>query len=180
MIIRSYLTRCLTRSINNYRLMSTRRLNPLGIQMLSSKLHEQLFASTGEPIYSKENIKKAEEHLKKFGLGSAESEVLVDVEFDLPKLKDQNLNNHFEHIAHEQSEPYVALINELINAKMPRQPTQWTNMKGWTKYENDGQTAVSVDYPEEKIFVFDVETLVTGGNFAVLAIALSPKHWFVN
>ncbi len=38
---------------------------------------------------------------------------------------------------------------------------------------------MSVDYPEEKVMVFDVETLVCEGNFAVLAIALSPHHWFV-
>jgi hypothetical protein len=28
--------------------------------------------------------------------------------------------------------------------------------------------------------VFDVETLVCEGNFAVLAVALSPNHWFVS
>jgi hypothetical protein len=27
--------------------------------------------------------------------------------------------------------------------------------------------------------VFDVETLVCEGNFPVLAVALSPNHWFV-
>jgi hypothetical protein len=37
----------------------------------------------------------------------------------------------------------------------------------------------AVDYPEEKVLVFDVETLVCEGNFAVLAVALSPNHWFV-
>ena len=46
------------------------------------------------------------------------------------------------------------------------------------RYSENGQ-AISVDYPEEKILVFDVETLVCEGNFAVLAVALSPKHWFV-
>ncbi len=47
------------------------------------------------------------------------------------------------------------------------------------RYSEDGQTAVSVDYPDEQVMVFDVETLVCEGNFPVLAVALSPNHWFV-
>ena len=37
----------------------------------------------------------------------------------------------------------------------------------------------AVSYPDEKVMVFDVETLVCEGNFAVLAIAMTPTHWFV-
>ena len=37
----------------------------------------------------------------------------------------------------------------------------------------------AVDYPEEKVFVFDVETLVCEGNIPIMAVALSPNHWFV-
>jgi len=47
------------------------------------------------------------------------------------------------------------------------------------RYSENGQIATAIDYPEEKVLVFDVETLVCEGNFAVLAVALSPKHWFV-
>jgi DNA polymerase gamma 1 len=47
------------------------------------------------------------------------------------------------------------------------------------RYSRDGETATSVDYPEEQVMVFDVETLVCEGNFSVLAVALSPNHWFV-
>lgn len=46
------------------------------------------------------------------------------------------------------------------------------------RYSENGE-AISVKHPEENILVFDVETLVCEGNFAVLAVALSPKHWFV-
>ncbi len=121
-------------SLNHYRLNSTRRTNPLGIQMLSSKLHEQLFSSVGEPTYSEENIQKSKIHLQKFDLGSKESEILEDIEFNLPPLESPNLNEHFEIIARQQSQPYVDLIHQLIKANIPSQPTKWKYVKGWTKF----------------------------------------------
>ncbi|CAF3389354.1 unnamed protein product [Rotaria sp. Silwood1] len=162
----------------HYRLSSTCRKNPLGIQMLSSKLHDQLFSSVGEPVYSTENIEKSIMHLQQFDLGSNESEILDNIEFDLPPLEGTNLNKHFEIIAQKQSEPYVDLIHKLIKADIPPRPTQWQYVKGWTKYSEDDQTPISVDYPNEHVLVFDVETLVCEGNFPVLAVALSPNHWY--
>ncbi|CAF3501411.1 unnamed protein product [Adineta steineri] len=158
--------------------MSIRRANPLDIQMLSSKLHEQLFSSVGEPEYSESNTMTSKTHLEKFNLGSTPSEILEDIEFDIPKLESKNLNEHFQIIAKKQSKPYVDLIKQLIQSKIPPQPTKWVYAKGWTKYSENGEITTSVDYPDEKVMVFDVETLVCEGNFAVLAVALSPKHWY--
>ncbi len=121
-------------SLNHYRLQSTRRTNPLGIQMLSSKLHEQLFSSVGEPTYSDQDIDKSKIHLQKFDLGLNEGEILEDIEFDLPELESQNLNEHFEIIAQQQSKPYVGLINQLIKSNLPPQPKKWKYAKGWTKF----------------------------------------------
>ena len=138
MIGRQSVARCLQHSLRvsrtHVRLESIRRTNPLGIQMLSSKLHQQLFSAVGEPAYSAENVAKSTEHLKKFELGSTASEVLDDVEFDLPPLKHADLNAHFKTIAQQQSQPYVDLIRQLINATVPPQPTKWNYAKGWTKF----------------------------------------------
>jgi DNA polymerase gamma 1 len=134
MIVRRCLCHIVRFSVNHYRLISDRRINPLGIQMLSSKLHEQLFSSVGEPVYSDENIEKSKVHLKQFELGLNNSEKLDDIELDLPKLEGKNLNEHFETIARQQSEPYVDLIHQLIQADIPQQPTQWKYVKGWTKF----------------------------------------------
>ncbi|CAF0847266.1 unnamed protein product [Adineta ricciae] len=165
-------------SLNHFRFQSTRRTNPLGIQMLSTQLHQQLFPSNREPTFPDEIIQIAENHLKQFELGSQNTEVLEDIDFTLPNLESEDLNEHFKVIAKKQSAPYVKLIKELMEAKIPAQPTEWIYAKGWTKYFNNGQQPVSVPYPEEKVMVFDVETLVSEGNFAVLAIALSSKHWY--
>lgn len=128
-------------SFNHCRLNSTRRLNPLGIQMLSSQLHEQLFSSVGEPNYSPLSVAKSIRHLQKFDLGSNESEILEDVGFKLPPLEGKDLNEHFQTIAQQQSQPYVDLIHQLIESNIPQQPTKWKYTKGWTKF---------VDFIEQK------------------------------
>jgi hypothetical protein len=102
--------------------------------MLSSKLHEQLFSSVGEPSYSAVNIKKSELHLQQFDLGLNESEKLDDIEFDLPPLESPDINEHFEIIAQKQSKPYVDLLDQLIQTEIPIQPTNWIYAKGWTKF----------------------------------------------
>lgn len=122
-------------SLNHFRLHSvTRRINPLGIQMLSEKLHKQLFSSVGEPNYSNENIQKSIKHLQEFDLGSNESEILENIEFNLPPLEHENLNEHFKIIAQKQSQPYVDLIRELIGSNVPIRPKKWECKKGWTKF----------------------------------------------
>ena len=88
----------------------------------------------GEPNYSAANTKKSIDHLEKFGLGSKESEILEDIQFDLPKLESPDLNEHFEIIARQQSQPYVELLQEFIQTDVPTQPTKWACTKGWTKY----------------------------------------------
>ena len=138
MIFQMIAQRCFSQrlrsSVQQIRWQSIRRANPLGIQMLSSKLHEQLFSAVGEPNYSAANTKKSIDHLEKFGLGSKESEILEDIQFDLPKLESPDLNEHFEIIARQQSQPYVELLQEFIQTDVPTQPTKWACTKGWTKY----------------------------------------------
>ena len=135
MIFQMILRRCLTRySFHQYRFQSIRRVNPLGIQMLSSTLHKQLFSLVEEPICPKETVDKSIAHLRKFDLGLTESEVLEDIEFNLPTLESEKLNEHFEIIARKQSQPYVELLQEFIQTDFPPQPTKWICTKGWTKY----------------------------------------------
>ena len=111
---------------------SQRRLNPLGIQMISSSLQKKLFPS--EPIYSKTNVDKSRKHLKEFGLDLSKNEILDDIEFELPPLKNSDLNEHFRLIADEQSAPYVKLIRQMLKPQIPQQPKSWANRKGWTKF----------------------------------------------
>jgi DNA polymerase gamma 1 len=115
------------------RWQSILRINPLGIQMLSTSLHEKLFGKDAEPTYSEADVKKSEKHLKEFGLGSSQSETLEDIDFQLPALEGENLTEHFKIIAQEQSQPYSNLMDQLMQATIPPQPKQWIYAKGWTK-----------------------------------------------
>jgi hypothetical protein len=130
---------------------ATRRTNPLGIQMLSSTLHQQLFSSTNEPTYSSATIDKAKMHLKRFDLGSNDSEILDDIAFQLPTLEKRNLNEHFESIARQQSQAYVQLVNRIVQAKIPVQPRTWQYAKGWTKLVIDRSIVVSHVYRTNNI-----------------------------
>lgn len=134
------------------RWQSIRRINPLGIQMLSSSLHRQLFGTSGEPSYAETNVEKSKKHLRQFNLGSDESEILDDIELQLPVLEGGNLAKHFELIAQQQSQPYTALMDQLMEAKIPPKPEQWLCAKGWTKYVDLGRWTTFCSSPRLKIF----------------------------
>lgn len=69
----------------------------------------------------------------------------------------------------------MALANLLCTGDLPLKPQAWAYSPGWVRY--DGEIPVPVDCPEENILVFDVEVLVSEGNYPVLATAMSDKHW---
>ena len=131
---------------------SIRRINPLGIQMLSLSLHKQLFGTSGEPTYTEVDVEKSVQHLHQFGLGSSKCETLDDIDLQLPPLKGKNLAKHFEIIAQEQSQPYTVLMDQLMKAKIPPKPEQWICAKGWTKYVDLGRWATFCSCPRLKIF----------------------------
>lgn len=56
---------------------------------------------------------------------------------------------------------------------------KWSQRAGWTKYDPKTGKATAVKYPEEDVFVFDVEILVMEGHYPTMATALSPTNWFV-
>ncbi|CAF1460451.1 unnamed protein product [Rotaria sordida] len=84
-------------------------------------------------IYSDKDIEKSKIRLEQFDLGSKESDIVENIEFDLPPLESQDLNEYFEIIPRKQSKPYIALINQLIKTHILPKPTQWKYAKGWTK-----------------------------------------------
>lgn len=100
------------------------RKNVLGIQMLSFGLHRQLFGSD-EVNVSASDVKKSIDHLKMHDLWGKETSVLPDVNFQLPKLFGNNLDEHFQHIARQQSEKYTELALMLASTSLPPVPTHW-------------------------------------------------------
>lgn len=150
------------------------RMNPLGIQMLSKGLHEQIFRGA-QVQYSNEDIQKSVEHLQKHDLWGKETSILPDVELKLPQMYGANLDEHFRILAQKQSLPYLEAAKELLQHEIPAMPMEWVWEVGWTQYGPNGNKAV--DFPDEKALVFDVEVCMEEGHCPTLAVAVSPTAW---
>lgn len=151
------------------------RMNPLGIQMLSKGLHEQIFRGA-QVQYSNEDIQKSVEHLQKHDLWGKETSILPDVELKLPQMYGANLDEHFRILAQKQSLPYLEAAKELLQHEIPAMPMEWVWEVGWTQYGPNGNKAV--DFPDEKALVFDVEVCMEEGHCPTLAVAVSPTAWY--
>ncbi|XP_072134225.1 DNA polymerase subunit gamma-1 isoform X1 [Mobula birostris] len=155
---------------------SQMRMNPLNIQMLSGGLHKQIFGDV-QVEYSDEAVQKSIEHLKCHNLWDKETSILPDVELQLPRMYGSNIDEHFRTLAQKQSFPYLKAANDLLQCDLPEMPTEWTWAVGWTKYSVEGE-AMSVDFPDDRALVFDVEVCSTEGPCPTLAVAVSPNAWY--
>ncbi|XP_067327552.1 DNA polymerase subunit gamma-1 [Anolis sagrei] len=152
------------------------RVNPLGIQMLSKGLHEQIFRGT-QVQYSEEDVQKSVEHLQKHDLWGKETSTLPDVELQLPRMYGSNIDEHFRILAQKQSLPYLEAAKELLQCEMPAMPLEWAFEAGWTQYRPNGERR-AVDFPDERALVFDVEVCMEEGRCPTLAVAVSPNAWY--
>lgn len=150
--------------------------NPSNIQMISTQLFQQVFRNaTRRKIYPKPLIEKVKEHLSSHSLWNQEVAPVSSVEFQIPLLEGNSIDEHFRNIALQQTHPYRELIKEIVESQIPEAPLEWVLEEGWIKYTSDGP--IRVPYPEEDVYVFDVEVSVTNGHVPTLATAVSNKAW---
>ncbi|WAR00192.1 DPOG1-like protein, partial [Mya arenaria] len=116
-------------------------------------------------------------HLAKHGLWDKQVPLRKDVDLKLPQFLGTNIEEHFRNIANNQIKDYKALAERLCRYELPQQPPEWAELPGWVRYGEDG-VPEPVDYPQDDVLVFDVEILVTEGNYPTMATAVSDKHWF--
>lgn len=153
------------------------RINEVGIQMIPKSLHEQVFRNTRQTSGASwsliENCKRT---LQKYNMVIKESDYVSDIDFKLPPLEGENLQEHFKIIAQAQIEPYLNIINSLLK-QIPPPPKDWLMKEGWTRYTSDGR-AEPVPYPLEDGLIFDVEVCVKAGKAPTLATAVSAEAWY--
>ena len=167
--------RCAARRSYSEAQLGAQRTSPLGIQMLSPSLHQQIFNSS--PVWCDEKVNRSREHLQRHGvMKKGLGAVMADVDFRLPQMVGGDLDEHFRRIALEQVKPYVDLAQYLLDSTPPDMPKVWEFKPGWTKYE--GGQAMSIPYPEEDVTVLDVEVCVQESHRPVLATAVSPICWY--
>lgn len=88
----------------------------------------------------------------------------------------KNIDEHFTNVAKRQVKNYVELAELLCATGIPEMPKEWALCPGWVRYNKQG-IPEPVDYPEDGILVFDVETIVQEGSYPAMATAVSDKYW---
>ncbi|CCH45279.1 DNA polymerase gamma 1 [Wickerhamomyces ciferrii] len=159
------------------------RINPVGIQHLSKGIYNQLFPEksiNSRPSDSdKKLIELSQDYLKHHSLLGKKTAISKPIDFDLPELQGNNLDEHFKRIALYSSQDYLENAKHFAQiGSTPKPPTNWVFKSGWTKYPTDGTKPHSVDFPDEKALIFDVETLYKVSNFAIMATAVSENAWY--
>ncbi|KZV63387.1 gamma DNA-directed DNA polymerase [Peniophora sp. CONT] len=155
--------------------------NEVGVQLLSRRLHEQIFKNASFPPPDARYVRIAQDHLQMHGLDRTQGSVLPDIGFTLPALQGNNLDEHFHRIGADAAQPWLSLSKRLVDIELPPQPDEWNIRSGWTKYHYDADGlsySEPVDYPPEDSLVFDVETLPGYSPWAIMATAVTSSGWY--
>ena len=80
-----------------------------------------------------ETLERTKEHLECHGLWGKEGSILPDVDFTLPRLYGENIDEHFQILANKQSGVYLEMAQELAECSLPPMPQEWVFQQGWTK-----------------------------------------------
>ncbi|KAF9586135.1 DNA-directed DNA polymerase gamma mip1 [Lunasporangiospora selenospora] len=159
------------------------RKNEVDVQMLHPGLHSKVFpSSTGTGVAAEsrptpEMIKCAISHLEKSNLWGKDPILVPDTTFPVPHLRGNTIEDHFYNIGVRDSATYKKLAVDFSQLPSHPLPDTWLMQEGWTRYGKDG-TISRVEYPLEKTFTFDVETVPALSKFPVMACALSSEAWY--
>ena len=160
--------------------------NEVGVQLLSRRLHRQIFKNVSFPPPESRFVRIARDHLETHGLDPKSCSVLPNIAFTLPPLQGDTIDQHFHRIGVRAARPWSSLAVDLIEAKLPPPPDHWEIQTGWTKYHYhpDGSSfSEHIEFPchdgnPETMLVFDVETMPEHHPYAVLACAATPNGWY--
>lgn len=155
---------------------SERRVNELGVQQISRRVHSQVFFKQAAPPLP-ELVELSKRHLSRHELLGKNTDTSEPISFDVPPLQGKTLDEHFFKLGMDASEPYISLAKRFANLSVPLPPPEWKRTSGWTRYCSDGTTE-EVDKPNEDMVVFDVEVLYKVSPFAIMACAASPTAWY--
>ncbi|CAG8615406.1 7418_t:CDS:2 [Ambispora leptoticha] len=128
---------------------------------------------------SKGHLQLAKDHLSKQGLADKKTDMLNPLqEFALPSLCGSTIAEHFLKIGERQARPVRELATQFAESTLPDVPTNWVFKAGWTRYTGNDKEPEGVEYPDEELLCFDVETMLSDSPFAVMAVAASPNAWY--
>src|SRR6266852_4757012 len=160
--------------------------NQVGVQLLSRRLHRQIFKNVSTRPPDSRFVRIARDHLEMHGLDPKNCSMLPNIAFTLPPLQGHDIDQHFLRIGEHAARPWFGLATDLIKARLPPPPDHWEIQAGWTKYHYrpDGSSfSEHIEFPchngnPETMLVFDVETMPEYHPYAVLACAATPNGWY--
>jgi len=159
--------------------------NEHGYPVLSNSLHKKLFGNLSRPTVKSSTLERSRRLLSRFDVPVPVDfpDNLYDGDLPFPDLMGENIKDHFEHMAEEFLDDYLARADEFSTAKLPKCPgyDDFIFQPGWTRYEWDGNRFITeqVPHPLEKAFTYDTETFVVGGAFPVIGTCFSAKASYV-
>ncbi|KAJ9120875.1 hypothetical protein QFC22_002810 [Naganishia vaughanmartiniae] len=156
------------------------RRNAVGVQLLSPKLHKQLFPGKPKSEPSPTITAISLQHLKDNDLSPDGAAVLPEINFDMPPLQGNSIREHFHRIGKDIAEPYLSMSKRFAEGTLPKMPQTWcTSQPGWYRYDKDSGKGVPVeDLGEESLICFDVEVLYKLSPYPVMATAATPNAWY--
>ncbi|KAG0281746.1 DNA-directed DNA polymerase gamma mip1, partial [Linnemannia exigua] len=123
-------------------------------------------------------VKCAISHLEKQNLWGKEAIPVPNTTFPVPPLRGTNIEDHFYNIGKLDSQVYLDLATRFAHSSVHSSPPkEWVLQEGWTRYGKDG-SVTKVDYPRDRMFTFDVETVPNLSKYPVMACALSEEAWY--
>ncbi|KAI0319735.1 DNA polymerase family A-domain-containing protein [Amylostereum chailletii] len=160
--------------------------NEVGVQLLSRRLHAQIFKKVSFPAPDPRYVRIARDHLEMHGLDRTQGSVLPDISFTLPPLQGRTIDEHFHRLGAHAAEPWLSLAKDLSVAELPPRPEEWDIQSGWTKYHfhADGSSySEHVEYPHhhgqpEDMLTFDVETMPNYSPYPIMACVATRNGWY--
>ncbi|KAK7415885.1 DNA-directed DNA polymerase gamma mip1 [Neonectria punicea] len=157
-------------------LSSQARHNEIGVQQLSSHVHEQIFPYGSKPA-PPELVELSKDHLRRHDLLGRNTDKSDPIAFDLPQLQGHTLDEHFHRLGIDAAEPFLSYAKQFAQENSPLKPREWVRQSGWTKYVPNEQPE-QVAAPDETMLCFDTEVLWKENPYAVMACASSPTAWY--
>ncbi|KAK5636639.1 hypothetical protein RRF57_012351 [Xylaria bambusicola] len=156
---------------------SEARFNEIGVQHLSSHVHEQIFTNQSSPP-PQELVDLAKDHLRRHNLLGKNTDNTAPIAFDIPPIQGKTLDEHFYRLGSDCAEPFLSYAKQFAIENAPPRPKEWIRQSGWTRYPVDGSKPTPVEAPEENMLCFDVEVMWKESKYAVMACAMSPTAWY--
>ncbi|KJE88468.1 DNA polymerase gamma [Capsaspora owczarzaki ATCC 30864] len=118
------------------------RSNELNLQMLSRPLHETVFGTQTPQVTW---LAEARAHLKQHGLADKVADVMPEIDWELPPLQGDTIEEHFRKVGAETAAPYQQYAIDYASAAYQPSPT----VDAWRAWPQEVQEPDAVIAPFE-------------------------------